>query len=153
MRPGKNLKNLFTLQGNGRIWALGSLLCICRNYTTWIFQGCLGFSENFHCLLNFAFLFMHLHNKDNLFNIKLNAILFRHFTQNSSIEIIRTHDSIFGLDNRVWVFAYAFVQKIFIKRPLCARCHGEQNRCSLYSCVVGSLVGNPHMKWTVTSTI
>ena len=74
----------------------------------------------------------------------------RHFTQNSSIEIIRTHDSIFGLDNRVWVFAYAFVQKIFIKRPLCARCHGEQNRCSLYSCVAGSLVGNPHMKWTVT---
>lgn len=106
------------------------------------------FSES---LLNFAFLFMHLHNKDILLNIKLNAILFRHFypkfiNWNNLLE--NMIDSIFGLDNRVWGFAYAFVQKKFNKRPLCAICPREQNRCSLYSRVVGNLVGNPHMKWS-----
>ena len=75
----KNPKKLVHTSRKWQIWALDSLLCIGRNYTTWIFQGCLGFSEKFHCLLNFAFLFMHMHNKDNLFSIKLNAILFRHF--------------------------------------------------------------------------
>ena len=39
------------------------------------------------------------------------------FSQNSSIENLLEHmiDSIFGLDNRVWGFAYAFVQKKLIK--------------------------------------
>ena len=149
MRPGKKPKKLVHTSGKWQDLSLGFPSLYMQKLYNLDFPRLPGVQWKIS-LLNFAFLFMHLHNKDNLFNIKLNAILFRHFTQNSSIEIIRTHDSIFGLDNRVWVFAYAFVQKIFIKRPLCARCHGEQNRCSLYSCVAGSLVGNPHMKWMVT---
>ena len=43
-----------------------------------------------------------------------------------------------------------FVQKVTLERPLCARGHGERNRCSLCPLVAGSLVGKLHVKQMIT---